>query len=360
MKYVLVYGMTSNPGGIESYLLNLLKCTKKYGVQLDFVTDFPSIAYEKEIREYQGKIYYINRKGKKLIKHWREFYKIFKKHPEYSTVYFNALDAGVLFTAVIPWLLKRKVVIHSHNGETSKRMLQTVTRPLLGLITDKRVACSRLAAEFMFGKKASKEVLIVPNAITLDKYQFKQEIRENIRKKMGIEKKIVLCHIGRLSEQKNPFRLLEILVAVLKKEKNVVLLSVGTGELEDEVHDYARKLGVEDHVKFLGKRNDVSDLLQAADVFVLPSKYEGLPIVAIEAQAAGIPSVLSSAISSETNISGKIEFVDLQEKDEKWADIILMSAKRERYCCIEKLKEKGYDSSDVSEQTRQLIAILKR
>ena len=361
MEKVLVYGMTSNPGGIESYLINLLKYAKENGVQLDFITDFPEIAYEKIIREYGGEIYYIPPKGKKLLAHWLCFYKILKKHREYKIIYFNVLNAGAAFTAVIPWVLKRKIVIHSHNGETDQKQLQRLSRPILNLMTDERIACSKVAAEFMFGTRSLKKnnILIVPNAIDIDKYEFKQQICKKVRDEMNLNGKLVICHIGRLTEQKNPLRLLEIFKTVLQKEKEAVLLSVGTGEMEKEVHDYAMKLEIQDSVRFLGKRDDVSELLQGSDVFVLPSKYEGLPIVAIEAQASGIPSVLSSTISKEVNISGRIKFLDLGESNEKWADEILKSAGDSRYECVETLKEEGYDSNKMSEQTRHLITIFK-
>lgn len=361
MERVLVYGMTSNPGGIESYLLNLLKCAKKYGIQLDFVTDFSSIAYEEVIQKSDGEIYYISRKGRNLMAHWRDFFEVLTEHPEYKCVYFNALDAGVLFTVVVPWILRRKIVIHSHNGETDKKILHKLSRPFLNMITDKRVACSYLAAEFMFGKKAfgKKAALVVPNAIEIDKYKFRPQIREKLRKEMNLENQLVICHVGRLSEQKNPFRLLEIFKVLLEKEENAVLLSVGTGEIEKEVRAYAKSLGVEKKVLFLGKRDDVADLLQVVDVFLLPSRYEGLPIVAIEAQAAGIPLVLSDVISKEVNVSGEACFLNLQETNEKWAEAIIKYAKKKRYDCVKKLKEKGYDNCEVSKQTQQLIVMLK-
>lgn len=361
MKKVLVYGMTSNPGGIESYLMNFVGYTADENLQLDFVTDFPYIAYEHDIRSFGSEIYYISRKGGNLFKHWKDFYRILVLHPEYECVYFNALDAGVALTAVIPWILRRKIVVHSHNSQTEKDMLHKICRPFLKLFSDERIACSEVAAKFMFGNLNSKKsnILIVPNAIDVEKYKFCASVREKVRKSMGMYDKLVICHVGRLSEQKNPLRVLEIFRAVLKLEQEAILLSVGTGEMEEQVRNYAQMLGIADQVMFLGARNDVDKLLQAADVFLLPSKYEGLPIVALEAQVSGLPCILSDSISSEVNISNEVFFVSLNETDEKWAQTIVSYVGKKRFDSTKEFKDTGYDKRYISSQTKELIAILE-
>ena len=116
MKRILVYGMTNNPGGIESYLLFMMDKLLGYNIQMDFISDFPTIAYEKELISKGARIYHIPAKGKNLIKHWKEFSKVLKEHPEYETVYFNVLDAGAVFTALAPRLKGRNIIVHSHNG----------------------------------------------------------------------------------------------------------------------------------------------------------------------------------------------------------------------------------------------------
>lgn len=362
MKQILVYGMTNNPGGIESYLMNILKNLASTELRFDFVTDFPEIAYEKELHNAGSNVYFITRKGESLIRHWKDLYKILINHPEYRCVYFNILDAGAVFTMFIPWLLRRRIVAHSHNGQTDKIKLQKICRPILKMMVKDKVACSIEAAKYMFGEKMVEagKVLIVPNAINIKKYKFNPEIRENTRKSMHLENKTVICHVGRLSEQKNPFRLLDIFKEVLKINNDAILLSVGSGEIEDEIHRYAEKIEVKNQVMFLGVRDDVEKLLQAADVFVLPSKYEGLPIVALEAQASGIPCVLSSVISHEVDVSKKIKFLDLDDTNQEWAAEILKYANHKRYDCMENMREQGYDSDFMSKRTEQLIQILEK
>ena len=154
-KRVLVYGMTDNPGGIETYLMNLIK--EMPIIKFDFVTDFPKMAYEKELKEYGAEIYYIPAKSRGLLAQWKEFWKILKQHQEYHVIYFNILNAGAMFTMVVPWILRRKIVIHSHNGSADNIRFHNVCRPFMNFMGSQFVACSKLAGQFMFGKQIMKK-----------------------------------------------------------------------------------------------------------------------------------------------------------------------------------------------------------
>ena len=350
MKRVLVYGMTNNPGGIESYLMFMLEKMKAYDIQFDFVTDFPDIAYKSTIEKEGCKVYYIPAKGKKLFKHWAGIRKILKEHPEYDTVYFNILDAGGVFSAIIPKLMGRKVITHSHNNDTDKVRLHKLCKPFLKLITDKYVACSKSAASFMFGKKIVKKnkALVIPNAIDASKFDFDKEIRSEYRNKLDIEDKFVICHVGRITRQKNPYRLMDIFEKVYEKDNSAVLLYVGNGELKEEVSQYVNNKKCADAIKMLGVRKDISQLMQASDVFFLPSLYEGLGIVAVEAQAAGLPVVLSTKVAEEIKITENLVFVDLKENDDVWADKILSYKDFERKSSKEIIVNAGYDKNTMS------------
>lgn len=347
----MVYGMTDNPGGIEMYLMNQLRTVDREKIVFDFVTDFPTIAYADEIKSYGSKIYYIPAKSKSLFGHLNQMYKILRSHPEYKKVYFNILDAGAAITEVVPWLLRRKVVTHSHNGNTDKIKLHKLCRPFLNLFTNKRYACSGVAAEFMFGKKRAE---IIPNMIDAEKYSFSENKRAAKRKELGIENKFVVCHVGRLSPQKNPFGLIDIFKEVLKETENSVLLSVGSGEIADDVHNYAKEKGVYENILFLGRRNDIDCLLSASDVFLLPSFYEGLPIVAVEAQASGLPCVLSDCISPEAAITGNVKFLSLKEPASEWADVITRYKDFKRADMRSDVAKAGYDISYPSSAEKDL------
>lgn len=354
MKRILVYGMTDNRGGIERYLVNLA-LRLKGKIIFDYITDFPDIAHKQELEEMGSKIFFIPAKSKGVFSHLYAFYKVLSAHKEYSCVYFNILDAGAAITQFIPFIMGRKIVTHSHNGDTDKKALHNFCKPFLKLFTKRKVACSLLAARYMFDSE--KNVLIVPNAIDTCCFSFSEEKRDNKRKELGIGDKKVICHIGRLSNQKNPLRLLEIFKAVLKKDDSAVLLSVGTGEMESEILAYAKVLGIDNNVLFLGMRTDIPELLLAADIFVLPSLYEGLPIVALEAQAAGLPIVLSDKITREIDICENAEFISLEEDNEVWAQRIL-SAIGTRFSNTEKIISAGYDINNTKQTDEKILKIL--
>lgn len=348
---ILVYGMTDNPGGIETYLMNQLRALDREKAVFDFVTDFPKMAYEKEARELGSKIYFIPAKSKGLIGHWRAFSKILKAHPEYKTVYFNVLDAGAALTELVPWLRGRTVITHSHNGSTDKMKLHKLCRPFLNLFTKRRYACSRLAAAYMFGKKKAE---IIPNMINAEKFAFSPEKRAEKRAELKIGDRFAVCHIGRLSNQKNPLGLIDIFAEVLKRDKNAVLLSVGSGEMEEEVRKYARDKGIAESIMFLGRRSDTDGILSAADVFLLPSFYEGLPIVAIEAQAAGLPLVMSDSITKECAVTENAVFLSLRLPLDAWADTVVSFKNFKRLPTRDKIAAAGYDSADPGQSQKEL------
>lgn len=356
MERILVYGMTDNPGGIEAYLLNTAKRLRE-DIRFDFVSDFPDIAHRSELESMGSKVFFIPAKGKDLFGHWKSFADILKKHPEYKTVYFNLLDAGGAFTELIPWLFRRRIVTHSHNNGTDKLKLHKLCRPFLKLFTSSQIACSKVAANYMFGD--NNRATVIPNAIKTEDFIFDKARRDNKRAELGIGERSAVCHVGRLSMQKNPFRMLDIFSELLKTDPNAVLLSVGTGELEKDVHAYADEKGISKSVMFLGCRNDVPDILQAADVFFLPSLYEGLPICLLEAQASGLFSVASDEITTEADITGLVKFISLKKSDAEWAQELLAAAGAPRKDTLGDFISAGYDNSHCEAKNKELLRILE-
>ncbi len=355
MEKILIYGMSDNQGGIESYLISLLPALNN-SIQFDFVTDFPEIAYKSILEQYGCKIHYIPAKGKGLFAHLKAFRKILKDNPQYKTIYFNILDSGAALTQLVPFFLGRKIVTHSHNGDTDKPRLHKFFKPLLKITSGKKLACSQIASKHMFGN--SKNVQIIKNAIDAERFRYNPVISLQAKKELHIENRYVICHIGRLTYQKNPYVMLDIFKELITIAPDSVLLSAGTGDLDEAVQKYAHDIGVENNVIFLGKYNNIPQLLAAADVFFLPSLYEGLPIVAIEAQAAGLPLVISDNISTETDITGNITFMSLKEDKAKWAEALLKASEMRRYDTFDKIKKAGYDVSSRDENLKLLNNIL--
>lgn len=359
MKRILVYGYSHNPGGIETYLVNLIT-TLKGQIHFDFVSDFCDVAHRDVLESAGSQIYFIPPKGQGLLAHLKAFRKLLKEHGDYDYIYFNILDSGAAITQLVPFFMRKKIITHSHNGGTDKPRLHKLCKPLLKITKGKKVACSLLAAEYMFD--TTKNVTIIPNAIDAEKFKFDVEVRKQKRLQLGLnESQIVVCHIGRLTQQKNPFGMLDIFKAFISKVPDAVLISIGTGDLDGEVHSYARKIGIEDNVLFLGKRNDIPELLCASDVFFLPSFFEGLPIVAIEAQSSGLTLVISDTISRETDITGNVKFIPLKDDNSVWVNALLEAAQTKRDDnAINKISESGYNTDNFETTTKKLIKLFDK
>jgi len=361
MEKILVYGMTDNPGGIESYLLSVLEIFKNDDVHFDFVTDFPAVSDPDALKRYGAVVHYIPPKGKGLVKHWKELCTLLKAHPEYQKIYFNILDAGAVFSMVIPWIYRREIIAHSHNGATDKERLHNLCRPWLRMMTDKFVACSHLAASFMFGNNIEKykKVEIVPNAIECSKFKYNSEIRKEKRNELDIQQNYVILHVGRLTRQKNPKGVIDIFQQLSMLDDSALLLSVGTGDQEEIIKDYISAKGLTKKVKLLGVRNDVAEIMQAADVFLLPSLYEGFPIVCVEAQAAGLPCAISDTITEEVDLSGRVKFLALDRDYKEWAAELMPLKDFPRQSSIQQLIDAGYDNEHSETRKNILKRIFK-
>ena len=360
-KRVLVYGMTQGIGGIESYIMNVFRHLDQDRLTFDFVTDFPTMAYEEEVIERGSYVYKIPAKGKHPVKQLRAFNRLLREHPEYETVYFNILDAGAAFTMLPPFRYRRTIVAHSHNGSTQKAGLHRKTQGLLRFLTDRQMACSEVAARYMFGDKAvdAGEVTVVNNAIDLTAFRYDPAARTAARKALGLsETQTVILHIGRMTSQKNPYFLLDIAEALAKADPEAILLYVGWGEMEDAVKAYAGQKGLDGKpVCFLGASREVPALMQAADVFLMPSLFEGLPVAGIEAQAADLACVFSDTITREIQVTDRVFFVSLETSPEEWARIVLEAAKEreKRGDTFDRLSAAGYNIQQEKDRVTEAL-----
>lgn len=355
---ILVYGMTGTRGGVESYIMNFLRHFDREQIQFDFVISDEVMACADEAQELGCQIYHVPRITASPLGHIRAFQKILTDHPEYQTVYYNINSAFSCVAMIAAWLTHRRRVAHSHNAYVeSRKLLHVLFRPLLNYLSDVRLACSDKAAEFMFGESAyrSGKVTVIKNAIELEDFQFDAQVREQVRAEMNLSDKLVIGHVGRFTPQKNHRRLIEIFKAVHDQDTRAVLLLAGEGDGEAEIRDYVSLLGLSDAVQFLGVRGDINRLMQAMDVFLLPSLFEGLPIVGVEAQAAGLRCVFADTITRQADISGNVAFLPLEQDDAAWAREILRRTDTDRSTGAEKARAAGYD---INASARRLAEIL--
>lgn len=317
-KRILVYGMSDNPGGMEAYILYMLRHADLKKHHFDMLTVFPEVAYRDELHAMECKIYYAESFARHPLRHTQKVYKIMK---EYDVLYMNILDAGSFGTALAAKFAGKKIVIHSHNSCTERMLLHKVCRPIINKLADERFSCSDIAGKHMFGKRSFS---ILNNEIERDTFIFNNNERNRMRKLLHIENSYVICHVGRITRQKNPYGVLEVFKGVKERVDKAVLLYIGEGDMRSEVEAYIETnfdQELKDAVKMLGVRTDVAGLLSASDVFILPSLYEGNPISAIEAQENGLPCVIADNIQLRP-IGNKTYKININNM-EQWVETII-------------------------------------
>ena len=318
-------------GGVEAVVMNYYRHIDRTKIQFDFLCDEDStnIPYE-EIEQLGGRVILIP-PYQKVFKYQKELIRIFKEN-NYKIVHshINTLSVFPLRAAKKAGVKVR--IAHSHSTtnkkEWKKNLLKQVLRPFSKVYATDYMCCSELAGRWLFGDKAydSKKVYLLNNAIDLDKFKYNESLRKKKRKELGIsDDTLVIGHIGRFKAQKNHTFLIDIFNELHKKNPNSLLLLVGQGPLKEEIENKVKELQLNDSVRFLGQRNDVNELYQAFDVFCLPSLYEGLPVVGVEAQASGLLCIFSDDMTKETKVLDTTEFLSLNQSVEMWGKHILKS-----------------------------------
>ncbi|MCI6465360.1 MAG: glycosyltransferase [Faecalicatena sp.] len=344
-------------GGVASMLYNYCSHMDTEKFQFDYLAlGYQGFEpYREELEKKGSHLYCAN-----VVTHgWKRFfqsviriYSFLQKHPDYDIVHANSgAMRQVLMMALAARLSGCKaIIVHSHSAMRLSKIRKgfySILNYLFYFCTDKYVACSEMAAKSMFphGVIKNNKWCFLPNAIDVSKFIFDSNSRKKIRKEFLIkENELVIGHVGRFNEPKNHEFLLNIFYEVSKHDKNAVLLLVGTGDLLETIKDKAKQLGILNRVKFVGQRSDVNELLQAMDVFVFPSFFEGLGMSVIEAQASGLPTLASDRIPiKETKITDIIQYLPLGNQRE-WAKAIFDLA--EKGHTIDKSQEvikAGYD-----------------
>ena len=221
-------------------------------------------------------------------------------------------------------------------------------------------ACSRLAAEFMFPRDVVERYEFIPNGIDIEKFRFNDEVRKKVRKDLGIEGKLVVGNVGRLCYQKNQENLIEVFAKLQSERPESVLLLVGEGEMKAELQQQVEKLGIADKVLFYGVTDKVEQLLWAMDIFVFPSRFEGLGIVAVEAQAAGLPVICSDGVPNEAVVSDLVEKVDLRSGVDSWVESILhCQVGVDRLAVHEQVQKSGFAVADVADKIEKVYLGLR-
>lgn len=316
-------------GGVESVVMNYYRHIDKDKIQFDFIVDEDSthIPYE-EIENMGGRVILVP-PYQKVGLYINELKKIFKEK-KYRIVHshINSLSVFPLYAAKKANVPVR--IAHSHSTSNKKEWKKNIIKNILKLFSKTNATnyfcCSELAGRWLFGKNIynKNKVDLINNAISIDKFIYNQKIRDEVRKELNINHDtVVVGHVGRFVEQKNHEFLIDIFNEIHREKSNSVLLLAGDGPLINNIKMKVNKLGLQDNVRFLGVRNDIEKIMQGMDIFLLPSLYEGLPVVGVEAQASGLLCILSDEMTKETKVLESTEFISLEKTAYEWSNIIL-------------------------------------
>lgn len=331
-------------GGLETMLMNYYRNVDRTKVQFDFLTHREYQAdYDEEIEKLGGKLYHLPRLNPFSLKYKKSLHDFFRNHAEYKVIH---VHQDCLSSVVLKIAKKRKIpvrIAHSHNCNQNKDLKYPIKwyyKHFIKKYATDLFACSKIAGKWMFGKDA--DFIVLNNAIDSQLYTYDYEKAQRMRTSLNIEKNdLVLGHIGRFSYQKNHSFLLDVFASVAQKKKTKLLL-VGDGDLKADILTKVKDLNLEDRVIFTGIRPDVADLLQAMDCFVFPSHFEGFGIAAIEAQASGMPCLISDTVPSECIITDLVKQIPLSYGADYWASCI-ESGNTVRKNTQRIIRDSGYD-----------------
>ncbi len=345
-----------NRGGMESRIMDIYRNLDSSKVQYDFYVESGEHgAFEEEVLKRGGRIYYPKKKGNGFFPQFSEFNSFLKKHKEYKIVFaYNQWSGEYLKCAY-----KNNVKVRVANARTAiiQQSLKDVIKNLVKRPTNKytthRFAVSKLAGEWLFGKNSQFEVW--PNAIDSKKYMYDSSIRSSIRKELEIDDAYVIIHVGNFTREKNHDFILQVFKKVQEEHSSAKLLLVGGGDIQRHIES-VKAWGIEDKVLFLGSRNDVNRLLSAGDAFLFPSLFEGFPGAVLEAEASGLPCVISDTITEEVDIQNNIVRLSLKNNTvEEWAKEIVNVSSNNRGDAWQRIYSAGYDIKENAKKMEQFL-----
>lgn len=353
---VLQIGMTDNIGGMETYLMAQYRKLNRERVRYDFlnITGESQIVFSDEIECNGDSIYGVPSRHKSPLGHyWGVLKLLYQKRHEYKYIVLNTCSLNYVFPLFVAALIGiPHRVIHSHNSgdeiaeSLPRKCLKCLNAFLLKLSATDYWACSKLAGKWMFGKHPFQ---IIHNAIDTPKFIFNPAIRNRVRKELRIEDKFVVGTVARFSPQKNHEFLIDIFKEIAAKREDAVLMLVGDAagfqDRLEMIKQKVRAYHLEDKVMFLGMRKDTNELYQAMDCHILPSKFEGLCITAIEAQAAGLPCICSDVFSPETSITNLFKTISLDVPPKEWSNYIITHSVAVQRNMYSEIVAAGYDAA---------------
>lgn len=335
-------------GGSQTMVMALYRAVDRNRVQFDFIIDNDDEnVFAEEIMKLGGRIFRLpkfNGKNYRQIRlAWKQF---LSEHPEYKVLHSHVRSYASLYIPIAK-SFGVKTIIHSHNTSSGHGVIAIIKKFLqypLRFQADYFFGCSEIAGEWLFGKKVvqSDRYFMLKNAVDIEKYSYRQNIRNRIRKELEIDDDTILIgHVGRMHPQKNHYFLIKFFSQLVSQQSNVRLVLLGDGELREDVEQQINQLGLQGKVLLLGLRKNVEDYFSAMDCLVLPSLHEGLPVVIVEAQANGLNCFVSDTVTKEVQISDLVHYLPIDQGESIWVNA-LRSCKPERKDVSDEIRNSGF------------------
>jgi len=348
IKVLQVIG-TLKIGGAENIAMNFARFIDKKRFQIDYLVFGDTKGeYEDEALELGCKIIHIDPPSNGYLKYFRNLKRILIEG-KYNAIHAHMLlNNGLTLKAAHDVKIKKRIS-HSHSTDSGRKesffykcYVYLMKRMIKKYATD-LISCGGDAGEYLYGNEFKQKGIILNNGIDVSKFAYNVETRMEVRQSLGVDEEILLGHVGRLTKVKNHEFLIDVFNEMLKINANTRLLIVGDGELRGFIEEKIDNLGIKDRVTLTGIRTDIADLLQAIDVIVFPSLFEGFPVTMVEAQAAGIPCIVSDKVTNQIAVTNLISFMSLDESAKSWAHVSLQQAMHERTNKSSQMIEKGFD-----------------
>lgn len=360
MKVLIINTVRFRLNGMTSVIMNYYRNMDKTNMEIDFVVPNEiTPEYRKELESNQAKVYCIPRKSNP-IKYQKRLYEIMKEN-QYDVVHIHGNSATMMIELIPAKCAEIPVrIVHSHNTTCSHMVVHKLLSPLFHKFYTHGFACGQDAGKWLF---QDREFVELKNGIDLEKFAYNSSIREEYRNKIHADGRVVIGHIGNFIEQKNHTFLIDSYAKLVKQNKNYLLLLISDGVLLDEMKEKVHTLGIDENVLFLGKTTEAQNYLQAVDMFVLPSLHEGLPVVLVEAQAAGLPCLVADTVAREADLTNTLKYIPIQEPS-VWASEMEKQAQalagldREKICIQwhKRIKDAGYDIKENANYMRALYS----
>lgn len=368
MKILMGFIMDGHAGGVDKYLLTFADSVRSKDVQIDFLTNKKNQELDKQLEKQNSRLYEVANLKHPFLQ-YKQIMEILKKN-KYDMTYFNISTAISIigpYAAYKSGVKKRAIHSHSSGNDCEslwKRKIldaiHSIGKLFLYKYGNEYYGCSKAAGKWLFPKSIveSERFTIIYNAVDLKKFRFNKLVREQLRKKYKVEECLVIGHVGNFNYQKNHVFLIKIFSELVKIDPLAKLMLIGNGVNYVQIKDMVEKLNLQDKVEFMGWRSDISDLYQMMDIFVLPSRFEGLPIVGVEAQATGLKCLFSDQITDEVKLTKETRFLPISAHAvSEWVRCI---EEGQHYIREENVSLGGWSEYNLEKQQKNYNAILER